>query len=89
MNFNNKEKYKAPEKLKNWISDVTNGERYEVYISSDKKVWCLTGRFSHSSGATSSSWSSFLDGELNDLVLKTMGQSVLNQVKAYLKNHGS
>lgn len=85
MFFKKKEKYTPPKKIKEWINEIPDGELYEAYISSDQKVWCTSGRFAHSSGASSASWSGFLSGELNELVCKKMGQEVLNEIITYLE----
>ena len=84
MIFKKKEKYQPPEKIRAWVNDIPGGELYEAYISSDKKVWCTSGRFAHSSASASTTWPGFLSGELNDLVSKTMGQEVLNEITNYL-----
>lgn len=89
MFFKKKEKYTPPKKLKEWVNDVSGGELYGAYITSDQKVWCTSGRFAHSSGAASASWSNFLSGELNDLVIKTMGQKVFNEITSYLKQQNT
>lgn len=90
MFFKKKEKkYKPPQKLKEWANDIPGGELYEVYISSDQKVWCTYGRFAHSSGASSTTWSGFLSGELNELVVKKMGQNVLNEVISFLNQQNT
>jgi len=85
VTFKKDVKYQSPKKLREWINDIPDGELYEVYVSDDKKVWCTSGRFSHSSGAANTSWSGFLSGELNDLVAKTMGQDIFNELTSYLK----
>ncbi|WNZ55243.1 hypothetical protein QT397_20620 [Microbulbifer sp. MKSA007] len=82
-------KYKPPQKIQEWKNDVPDGELYGAYISDDQKVWCTSGRFSHSSGAISTSWSGFMSGELNELVVKTMGQDVFNEITSYLKQQNT
>ncbi len=89
MTLKKKEKYQPPKKLQEWINDIPDGEFYEVYISSDNKVWCTSGRFAHSSSSTSASWDEFLSGELNELVSRTMGQEVLNEITNYLKQQNT
>ncbi|KKO03974.1 hypothetical protein LCGC14_0088630 [marine sediment metagenome] len=84
-----KENYQVPKKIREWIIDIPDGELYEVYISSDQKVWCTTGRFVHSSGSANATWAGFLSGELNELVLKTMGQEVLSEIISYLKQQNT
>lgn len=81
--------YTPPKKLKEWINDIPDNKLYGVHISDDQKVWCTSGRFSHSSGAISASWADFLAGELNELVEKTMGQNVLDEVISYLNSQNT
>lgn len=85
MIMKKREKYNPPVKLKEWINDINDGELYGAYVSSDQKVWCTSGRFAHSSGASNTSWAGFMSGELNDLIIKTMGQAVLNEMIIYIK----
>ncbi|WP_392344092.1 hypothetical protein [Pseudoalteromonas prydzensis] len=85
MVFKGRQNYEAPKKLREWINDIADGELYQIFVSSDNKVWCTSGRVAHSSAAASTSWGGFLGGELNELVLKTMGQEVLNEVTSYLE----
>ena len=49
------------------------------------KVWSACGRYAHSSGSTSTTWSGFLAGDLNELVRTTMGQEVLEEMLECLK----
>nr|WP_018678010.1 hypothetical protein [Acinetobacter tjernbergiae] len=65
--------------------DDPEGELYVAFITSDQKVWSASGRYAHSSGSTSTTWSGFLSGDLNDLVRKTMGQKVLDEMSECLK----
>ncbi|MDH0032467.1 MULTISPECIES: hypothetical protein [Acinetobacter] len=80
-----KQQYQAPRVIHEWICDDPEGELYVAFITSDQKVWSAGGRYAHSSGSTSTTWSGFLSGDLNDLVLKTMGQQVLEEMIEYLK----
>lgn len=80
-----KKKYQAPRVIREWILDDPEGELYVAYITSDQKVWSACGRYAMSSGSTSTTWSNFLAGDLNDLVRRTMGQKVLEEMRECLK----
>ncbi|MCU4387678.1 hypothetical protein KTH40_08670 [Acinetobacter haemolyticus] len=80
-----REKDQAPRVIREWILDDPEGELYVVYITSDQKVWSACGRYAMSSGSTSTTWSNFLAGDLNDLVRRTMGQKVLEAMRECLK----
>ena len=77
--------YTPPKKIREWVNDIPGGELYAVYVSDDKKVWATSGRYAHSSGARSASWNEFLSGQLHEVVTKTMGEDVLNEVVSYVK----
>ncbi|MEG2883810.1 MAG: hypothetical protein RR884_04395, partial [Acinetobacter sp.] len=74
-----------PRVIREWILDDPEGELYVAFITSDQKVWSASGCYAHSSGSTSTTWSGFLSGDLNDLVRKTMGQKVLDEMSECLK----
>lgn len=80
-----KKKYQAPRVIREWILDDPEGELYVVYITSDQKAWSACGRYAHSSGSASTTWSDFLLGDLNELVRRTMGQKVLEEMRECLK----
>ncbi|MCH7337764.1 hypothetical protein [Acinetobacter sp. NIPH 2699] len=80
-----KQKYQAPRIIRKWVLDNPEGELYEAFITSDKKVWSACGRYAHSSGSASTTWSDFLSGDLNELVQRTMGQKVLEEMLECLK----
>lgn len=65
--------------------DDPDGELYVAFIASDKKVWFASGRYVHSSGSSSTTWSSFLAEDLIKLVRRTMGQNVLEEILECLK----
>ncbi len=46
---------------------------YVASITSDQKVLSACGRYAISSGSTSTTWSGFLAGDLNELVRTMMG----------------
>lgn len=56
-----------------------------VYLCFLMKVWSACGRYAHSSGSASTTWSDFLSGDLNELVQSTMGQKVLEEMLECLK----
>ena len=80
-----KQQYQAPRVIREWIQDDPDGELYVAFITSDKKVWSTSGRYAHSSGSTSTTWSGFLAGDLNELVRRTMGKNVLEEMLECLK----
>ena len=80
-----KQQYQAPRVIRKWILDDPEGELYLASITSDQKVWSACGRYAHSSGSTSTTWSSFLAGDLNELVRTTMGQKVLEEMLEFIK----
>ncbi|EPF74355.1 hypothetical protein GCM10025882_14840 [Acinetobacter gyllenbergii] len=63
-----KQQYQAPRVIREWILDDPEGELYLASITSDQKVWSACGRYALSSGSTSTTWSDFLAGDLNELV---------------------
>jgi len=65
--------------------DDPDGELYVASITSDQKVPSACGRYAISSGSTSTTWSGFLAGDLNELVRTTMGQEVLEEMLGCLK----
>ncbi|ERS02536.1 hypothetical protein Q674_12730 [Acinetobacter sp. COS3] len=80
-----KQQYQAPRVIRKWILDDPEGELYLASITSDQKVWSACGRYAHSSGSTSTTWSCFLAGGLNEGVRTTMGQKVLDEMIECLK----
>lgn len=80
-----KQQYQASRVVREWILDDPGGELYVAFITSDKKVWSASGRYAHSSGSTSTTWSSFLAGDLNEFVRRTMGKNVLEEMLECLK----
>ncbi|WP_332606376.1 hypothetical protein [Acinetobacter sp. ESBL14] len=80
-----KQQYQAPRVIREWILDDPEGELYLASITSDQKVWSACGRYALSSGSTSTTWSDFLAGDLNELVRTTMGQKVLDEMIECLK----
>jgi hypothetical protein len=82
---NTEKQNQEPGVVREWILDDPDGELYVAFITSDKKVWSTFGRYAHSSGSTSTTWSSFLAGDLNELVRRTMGKNVLEEMLECLK----
>jgi hypothetical protein len=77
--------YKRPEAIDKWIKDTPNEELYLVEILDDYTVLSAYGRYAHSSGSKKVSWQEFLNGEMNELIVKTMGEAVLREVIEKLK----
>ena len=82
---NTEKQNQEPRFVREWILDDPDGELYVAFIASDKKVWSTSGRYAHSSGSRSTTWSSFLAGDLITLVRRTMGQNVLEEMLECLK----
>ena len=78
-------KYKPPKIIKQWEYDEVNQEYYTVMIFDNKTVVSACGRFAQGSGSKSVSWIDFLKGDMNDLVKKTMGEKVFDEVIQTLK----
>lgn len=76
--------YVPPKILREWVNDVPNGELYNLYVFDDGRVCSAVGRFAHSSGSTTCSWSDFLTGSLNDLVQRTVGSNALAEARAFV-----
>ena len=72
--------YIPPKIIKNWKSDSPSGELYEASIMDNKTVISAYGRYAHGSGCKIVSWAEFIDGEMNELVSKTMGRNVLDEI---------
>jgi len=77
--------YKPPQKLHEWIRDITGGELYQLTALDNRTVCVAVGRFAHSSGSWVCSWSEFLAGSLNDTIRDTMGQGVLSEALAFVQ----
>ena len=73
--------------MKSWVNDIPNGEKYTLLVHSEKSVTATYGRFSHSSGSKTVNWSSFLAGDLDDLVLKSLGKEVLIEAKTFVQKY--
>ncbi|MCH7387615.1 hypothetical protein MMO39_09920 [Acinetobacter modestus] len=71
--------------VREWILDDPDGELYVAFIASDQKVWSASGSYVHSSGSTRTTWSGFLARDLNELVRRTMGKKVLEEMLECLK----
>jgi len=72
--------YTPPNIIRIWEYDESDQEYYCVIIYDDKTVVSAVGRFAQGSSSKSASWRNFLQGEMNDLVKKSMGQKVFNEV---------
>ena len=82
---NTEKQNQEPRVVREWILDDPDGELYVAFITSDKKVWSTSGRYAHSSGSRSTTWSGFLAGDLNELVRRTLGKNVLEEMLECLK----
>lgn len=77
--------YIRPQHLFEWKQDDPDSELCLVAIRDDESVLSAYGRYAHGSGSTAVSWHQFLAGDLNDLVEKTMGRAVLQEVLEKLR----
>ena len=77
--------YVPPKTLHKWTNDIPGGELHEVFILDNRTVCSTAGRYSHSSGSSSCGWDAFLDGRLNEVVQRTMGEPIFQEVLVVLK----
>ena len=77
--------YVRPKPIKHWKIDNPDEELYESSIMDDQTVIAAYGRYAHGSGCKIVSWQDFLNGEMNELVAKYMGDKVLSQMLAMLR----
>jgi hypothetical protein len=77
--------YKRPNPLYEWKIDEPDKELYLAQILDNEMVLSAYGRHAHGSGSKIVSWQEFLDGEMNELVEKTMGLKVLTELLTQLK----
>ncbi|MBB1403879.1 hypothetical protein [Pseudoalteromonas sp. SG45-1] len=77
--------YEKPKPLYEWKIDEPDKELYIASILDNETVLSAYGRYAHGSGSKSVSWQEFLEGEMNELVEKTMGVKVLTELLAKLK----
>jgi hypothetical protein len=77
--------YKPPKVLREWTRDIPDGELYKLYIFDDKSVCSASGRYAHSSGSSTCSWSEFLAGSLNEVVQTTMGETILDESRQFIQ----
>ena len=78
--------YKRPTPLYEWKIDEPDKEFYLAQILDNETELSAYDRYAHGSGSKSVSWQGFLDGEMNELVEKTMGIKVLTELLAKLKS---
>ena len=78
-----------PKSLYEWKIDEPDKELYIASILENGTVVSAYGRYGHSSGSTSVSWQEFLAGEMNDVVEKTMGKRVLDELLGKLNELNS
>ncbi|MCJ8268028.1 MAG: hypothetical protein MJK04_01335 [Psychrosphaera sp.] len=71
--------YMQPKTVSQWTNDISNGELYSLSIMDDDTVVAACGRFAYSSGCKIVSWSEFLQGDMHQLVEKTMGNNILQE----------
>lgn len=86
MSTNN---YRPPSKLKDWVNDIPNGERYELAVLDNQTICTSYGRYAHSSGSMSCSWEEFVRGEMHNLVTKTMGEAILAEAISFVTSQAN
>ena len=77
--------YKQPKPIYEWKIDEPDKELYIASILDNETVISAYGRYAHGSGSNSVSWQEFLEGEMNELVEKTMGVKVLTELLTKLQ----
>lgn len=79
--------YKPPTELKRWTLDEPGKELYILCIQDDGRVCSAYGRYAVSSGSKYCTWSEFMGGALNALVVEQFGEAVLNEARAFIANY--
>ena len=77
--------YKPPKVLREWTLDVPGGELSQLFVFDNLTVCSAVGRYAHSSGSRTCSWSEFLAGTLNGVVKDKMGSSVLGEALTFIQ----
>ena len=72
-------------KCNEWKVDEPDKELYLAQILDNETVLSAYGRYAHSSGSKAVSWQEFLNGEMNELIEKTMGANVLAELLIKLR----
>ncbi len=78
--------YIQPKAVASWKLDEPDQELYEASIMDNNTIVSAYGRYAHGSGSSVASWEEFLDGEMNDLIKKTMGAKTLNEMLIKLRS---
>lgn len=77
--------YQPPKVLKKWLNDVPDVDLYELFVLDNGIVCATCGRHAHSSGSTTCTWRNFLEGDMNDLVERTVGQLALVEALTFVR----
>lgn len=77
--------YEPRPEVKAWTLDEPGSERYDLVVCADGHVLLAYGRHAQGSGAGECSWRDFLAGTFDDLVAATMGESVLAEARALVR----
>lgn len=73
-----------PRTLKEWLNDIPNGGLYGITVFDNQTVCTWCGRYAHSSGSASCTWTAFIEGELHGVVVETMGKDVLDRALSFV-----
>ena len=76
--------YRPPIVLKKWVNDIPDGELYKLMIFDNYTVCSASGRYAHSSGSMFCTWERFIEGDMNSLVIESMGEEVLTEAKLFI-----
>ncbi len=64
---------------------MPGSELYELMVFDDLTVVSAAGRYAQGSGSTADSWSGFLAGGLDKVVLATIGEQMLSEAKEFVR----
>lgn len=77
--------YIQPKAISEWVIDEPNKEFYSVSIMDNETVISAYGRYAHNSGCKIVSWAEFINGEMNQLVISSLGNEILEKVLTRLR----
>jgi len=76
--------YRPPQILREWNKDIPSEEVQQLLVYEDGYVCSASGRYAHSSGSTSCTWSEFLGGAIDALVTQTLGPKTLEEARQFV-----
>jgi hypothetical protein len=70
--------------LERWVNDIPDGDLYELIIFDNHTIFLCCGRFAHSSGSKFCSWDEFIEGNMQDDVIRSVGLQALQEAQEFL-----